>query len=127
VTALIPVASNNDFGGGPASQVTFNAVAGTAYQIAVDGLLQEAGQIRLTLTQAVAPPSPRLEPLPYTGDGSFQFTFLGQANANYFIEGTTNLINWLPITNVVNSPGPVHISDPEASLVPLRFYRVRVD
>ena len=37
VSSLTTVASDDDSGGNYTSKVTFNAVAGTTYQIAVDG------------------------------------------------------------------------------------------
>ncbi len=49
VTALTLVASDNDSGGSLTSKVTFNAVAGTTYQIAVDGAGGSRGNIALNL------------------------------------------------------------------------------
>jgi hypothetical protein len=48
VNALTLVAGNDDFGPGLTSSVTFNAVAGNTYQIAVDGFGGQAGNIVLT-------------------------------------------------------------------------------
>ena len=50
--ALIPVAFNDDDTGVLTSRVRFNATAGTAYQIAVDGFDGEAGSVRLSLALA---------------------------------------------------------------------------
>jgi hypothetical protein len=58
VSALTPIASNDDNpAGGLHSIVTFNAVAGTVYQIAVDGFNGETGSITLgwNLTATVNP------------------------------------------------------------------------
>jgi hypothetical protein len=62
VSALTAVASNDDAGGGTASKVTFSAVAGRQYQIAVDGYGGLSGTIALHLnlaatTAAAAPAS----------------------------------------------------------------------
>jgi RHS repeat-associated protein len=56
VSVLSPVASNDDdtAHGVSTSLVTFNAAAGTTYQIAVDGLAGLSGSIQLAIT----PPSP---------------------------------------------------------------------
>jgi hypothetical protein len=53
VASLILVESNDDFPGvhNGGSQVTFNAVAGTTYQIAVDGWGGANGNINLSITQ----------------------------------------------------------------------------
>ncbi len=51
VAALTLVANNDDFPGTGRSQITFSAVAGTTYQIAVDGYNAESGAVRLSLEQ----------------------------------------------------------------------------
>ena len=49
VSALTLVTEDDDNGGGRSSKVTFDAVEGTMYQIAVDGYGGSAGDIRLNL------------------------------------------------------------------------------
>jgi subtilisin family serine protease len=50
ITALTPIASNNNISGSDlASQLSFNAVTGTTYRIAVDGTSGASGGICLTL------------------------------------------------------------------------------
>ncbi len=56
VGALTPVASNDNFGSGLKSKVTFAAIAGTQYQIAIDGAGGAVGSISLSV--AAAPPGP---------------------------------------------------------------------
>jgi hypothetical protein len=56
VSALTQVAANDDANGVQTSAVTFNAVAGTAYQVAVDGYNGAVGNI--TLNVAPTPPGP---------------------------------------------------------------------
>jgi hypothetical protein len=51
VNALTHIASNDDAGGGLQSQVTFTAVAGTTYRIAVDGYYGAYGNIKLNWNQ----------------------------------------------------------------------------
>jgi C1A family cysteine protease len=59
VTNLTGVASDDDGGGNRTSRLTFNAVAGTIYQIAVDGYAGQSGSINLNLLMngSVSPPS----------------------------------------------------------------------
>jgi C1A family cysteine protease len=52
VDGLSLTASDDDSGGGTTSQVSFSAVAGTIYQIAVDGRDSAEGQIALALRQS---------------------------------------------------------------------------
>jgi|GEM_PF-840745 len=54
VDALTLRASDDDSGGNRTSRVTFDAVAGTAYQMAVDGYLGETGQIVVGLAQTAS-------------------------------------------------------------------------
>lgn len=57
VSALLPLASDDQSGGGNASLVKFTAVQGTTYQIAVDGWLGDQGGIAMNLLfeQTVGP------------------------------------------------------------------------
>ena len=55
VGSLTPVAQDDDGGGDTTSRVLFDAVAGTAYQIAVDGFSGESGPITLSLRSEVRP------------------------------------------------------------------------
>ncbi|MCX6953872.1 MAG: immunoglobulin domain-containing protein [Verrucomicrobia bacterium] len=52
VSALTTVASDDDSGPGGTSKLSFNAVAGTVYQIAVDGFGGATGAVRLNLSYA---------------------------------------------------------------------------
>ena len=51
VGALTTVASNDDANGTTQSQVSFAAVAGTTYRIAVDGFAGATGSVAVRLTQ----------------------------------------------------------------------------
>ncbi|MBD2039196.1 calcium-binding protein [Microcoleus sp. FACHB-672] len=53
VSALTTIAGNDDTNAGTQSQVTFNAVAGTTYRIAVDGFNPSEGNISLALNQTL--------------------------------------------------------------------------
>jgi hypothetical protein len=97
---LEPVASNNDSGNNRTSQVSFNVVAGTEYQIAVDGFNGACGSINLGLLLTPAG-APRItsQPLDQTGaNGSnvtFSVTASGSAPLNYqwMKEGVGSLTN----------------------------------
>ena len=59
-------------------------------------------------------------------DGRFGFTTCGELGQTFVIQASTNLVNWASLsTNVVVS-GCVDFIDPEAPLIPNRFYRVLV-
>jgi hypothetical protein len=48
VSALTRIASDDDSGGSLTSRVSFSAVAGTTYRIAVDGYGAASGSVKLT-------------------------------------------------------------------------------
>ena len=58
LAALEPVAADDNDGLGVASRVIFNAVAGRAYRIAVDGRYGDSGVIALSLAFYTTPPAP---------------------------------------------------------------------
>ncbi|HEY4282501.1 MAG TPA: PPC domain-containing protein, partial [Chthoniobacterales bacterium] len=57
VNALTLIAGDDDSGGNQASKITFNAFAGTTYQIAVDGFSGGAGAIVLNVVLPQPPPA----------------------------------------------------------------------
>ena len=48
---LVPLANDDKAGGGVTSRISFSATAGTTYQIAVDGMGYDAGDVVLTVSQ----------------------------------------------------------------------------
>lgn len=100
------------------AKVTFNAVAGTTYQIAVDGIAGASGTANLSIvvndfSQLISPAT--------VGNG-FRFTLQGQPVRIYQVQASTNLVNWIPITNVTTSAGGT-VQVTNTSTFPYRFYR----
>jgi len=80
LTGLTSVASNDDAAGtsGGYSLLSFSAVAGTVYQIAVDGWHGASGTIVLHLSLAAAPTPPKLRTIsPAETDESLPRTLIG--------------------------------------------------
>ena len=59
---------------------------------------------------------------PWTSNG-FSFMFQGPTGFDYSIEASTDLFNWLPLTNFTSTNSPFFFSDPSATNYPQRFYR----
>lgn len=101
LSRLTRVAANDDLVPGivRTSQVTFQAFAGRAYQIAVDGFpigsLADSGLISLTILLNSA--SKLGTPLRGV-DGASKLRLVGEPGRTYIIEATSNLVNWVPIT-----------------------------
>jgi plastocyanin len=58
-------------------------------------------------------------------NGQAQFDVIGIAGQIYFFDASTNLSNWISITNVVATNSLFNITDPAAATNGLRFYRGR--
>lgn len=120
VNDLASIASNDD----PQSQsrhatLRLNAVAGTTYQIAVDGYNGEGGHVRLTVK-----PSPTLAFGQVTRDvnGNFRAGFAAEPGIRYIIQMSTNLVNWANLQTVIGQDGSVQYQDP-AGGTSQKFYR----
>jgi len=57
--------------------------------------------------------------------GDWLMTVNGAADLTYTVEASTNLLDWLPLDSYVSPALPFLWSDPGATLLPARFYRVR--
>ncbi len=77
-------------------------------------------------------PQPPTAPIIHVSDGSmgfvsnkFGFNLSGQSGQVVVVEGSTNLVNWLPLqTNTLGS-SPLYFSDPGSSNFNRRFYRAQ--
>ena len=59
----------------------------------------------------------------FSTNGHFKFSISGPAGRCLLLEGSTNLLNWTPITILPNNNGSVEFSDTNAANFSLRFYR----
>jgi hypothetical protein len=77
----------------------------------------------ITLTVAPASAQPGFGPVDLLSDGSLQFTLNGANGWNYRIDGTANLIDWSPLTNVSYTNGPWLYVDRGGTNPRYHFYR----
>jgi hypothetical protein len=59
----------------------------------------------------------------YYSNGVMYLTLQVTPNFTYAVQASTNLVNWVTITNVTSPTSPILISDPQAPNYPRRFYR----
>jgi hypothetical protein len=123
ISNLVLVASNDDAEGTSQSDVSFQAVAGTEYQVAVDGFDGASGAIVLTL---VAAPARLCQPITINGN-QVQFCLDGEIGRAYTVEAATDLAHWALITTGVNTNGSFKFSDPAMSNLPQRSYRLHFE
>ena len=58
-------------------------------------------------------------------DGSAKVGFIGNLAKSFLVEGSTNLVDWVPVgTCTANKEGDVEFKDPGAASHQFRFYRV---
>jgi hypothetical protein len=66
------------------------------------GLVQEKHNIPINQILTIAEPS-LLRPLPTIGNGAFRMEFIGRVGSVYAIEGSSNLVDWIPRFQFTNS------------------------
>ncbi len=120
ISNLVAVASNDDDpAGGQTSLVTFAAVAGTEYEIAVDGANGASGAISLSLAQSV-----QLAGASISG-GQFQFIFHGIPGSRYLLQTSTNLVDWVSIGTNTLGGSTFNFFDASPGTLPRCFFRVQ--
>lgn len=126
VSNLTVMASDiNSSGGTNRSRVTFDAVAGVTYHIAVDGYNAASARITLSLTSSGGT-LVRLFPFPRLPDGTARIDLTGEPNRTYWFEYSDDLIAWTPLSSVTTSgSGTCTFTDSSAAGVDVRFYRAR--
>jgi hypothetical protein len=124
LTNLTTIASNDDApNGGSTSQVTFNAIAGISYLMAVDGFAGSSGEVQLNITE----PGPA--PLQYSNirtlpTGQFGFTIIGTQSQLFEVQMSTNLVDWRSISTNQFIGSTTNVAEPIDQGSPNRFYRV---
>jgi hypothetical protein len=129
VNNLTLVAADDDGGGSLSSKTNFNAVAGTAYQIAVDGYNGASGNILLHVAFVPSGSLPTFTgvgggPLQPPNNGQFQME-VHTTQAQVIVQASTNLVQWTDAAtlNVVN--GKAAFVDGNAGANANRFYRLK--
>jgi predicted phosphohydrolase len=82
------------------------------------------GDAKTFIGVVILPGDLKLTPL-LLPTGEFQFTILSaEPGRTYVIEGSTNLIDWKLLTNIVSTSTSVQFIDPGSLGLKQRFYRV---
>ena len=87
--------------------------------VGVKGRILKSDPVRIPL-------QPRLDALGYLAGNSFQFALSGSSSQLYLVQASTNLIQWMPLLDVVASDSAVQLEDPYATNCVMRFYRAIV-
>jgi hypothetical protein len=117
--------------------LTFQHLGNSVFGADVSAYVGEIGELLFTapwLTSGMLdsirflttplPRAPTLEQPQVHHDGVFEFQLQGQSGQSYTVQVSTNLVNWLTLTNVPGTTNAITIVDPSAATNgPTRFYR----
>jgi hypothetical protein len=92
------------------------------YLVVVANACSSATSAVATLTVLVPP---QLD-APVLDANGFAFRLVGHPNQEYFIEKSTNLLDWTVISSVTPTSGSWMVRDPTATLGGIAFYRARL-
>jgi hypothetical protein len=121
--SLQPGPCDNDSGlDGKTSRVSFSAEAGTMYYIAVDGVNGASGNVRLNYRLELAQTPLQLDSVSVQG-AAFRFRLSGLPGRTYTIQGTTNLVSWIPLITTNSASGIIDFLDPASPSLSQRCYR----
>ena len=121
LTNLTAVTSDNDSGTNRTSRLYFEAMAGTNYWIAVDGVNGQSGFYKLNW--GPPGPGPQFESIARLAGGDKQIQLTGSVGQRYHIETSADFrawSNWLRLTNLT---GTLQFIDPVSSNAARRYYR----
>jgi hypothetical protein len=62
-----------------------------------------------------------------TSEGSFAMLFTTEPGRLYRVEYTTNLLDWLVLTNFISTGPKMQLSDPAPTGSTLRYYRLATE
>jgi len=110
VSKLTLVAGDINSGGPNTSRLTFGAVVGTEYQIAVGGVTGANGNITLNLS---VPALIAIAAVSQRPDGTIEFDVVDEPKQTNRVEGSTDLLDWVPLTPFMPNSGTLRFNDPE--------------
>jgi hypothetical protein len=100
----------------------FNATNGLALGNCLDLALNYGAKI---LALDASDIHPRFVSCAMQSDGRFQFSIFAATGQNYVIEASTNLADWITLTNFTGTNTALQFIDPDTANLDRRFYRAR--
>ena len=94
-----------------------------AYDVVISNAAGLAASAPATL--AVSLPEVRFLSVAMLANGQVQLLFSAVPGQDYVIQASTNLTDWIPISVLTASNGPLPFLDPDAASFACRFYRAR--
>jgi hypothetical protein len=118
-------------GSGLSSQNDLRAAFGVRQARRVDliriewpsGIVQELSDIAVNQLLTVTEPPSQLRG-EHLADGAFRVKLIGQKARGYELIASTDLVQWVSLTNLWNSTGTIFYTDPASTNFAQRFYQV---
>ena len=82
--------------------------------------------VSLAQTQVESPVPPQVGAVVLVSGGGVQFTLTGGVGQSYTVQASTNLVDWVAVTNMVLSSGSAQFIEYAVTNYPQRFYRAVV-
>jgi hypothetical protein len=102
------------------SAVSVPVQAGQTNFVVIDGFNGASGVARLKCT-LVTPGT--LAPLGFTAPRAFQLRLTGQPAMRFTLQGSSNLVNWIPLVTNTSASGTFDFTDSRSTNMTRRFYR----
>ncbi len=118
----------NDIAGARSSVLTIPRVTSAdagRYQVRVSNVIGAAVSSPANLDVIIPPANPVMQSVTFGANSRPELTILVEPNQSYAIETSTNLCDWVTLTNVYNETGTIEVSDPSPISAGQQFYRVR--
>ncbi|MEI7728126.1 MAG: immunoglobulin domain-containing protein [Verrucomicrobiota bacterium] len=94
------------------------------YSLVVNNAVSSTSAV--TALKVITPPAPpRLDVTAHDPATGIQFTLTGIPGCTYYLDGSTNLIDWVNLSGVNNESGTVDIVVPDGDIQSRQFYRLR--
>ena len=119
LTLYVPPSSG---GGGGIDNVIISTKAVSALNLPV---LKTLPTLNLTIAPASLPAGTYAAKAAPDSGGIVTLTASGMAGATYILQGSADCIHWINLqTNGASAQGMIQFSDPDAAMLPARFYRL---
>ncbi len=121
VTTLAGLAETPGSTDGTGSAARFNGPYGIAVDTAGNLYVVEYWGRRVKKGWPAEPP--KLGKPVASPDGSVEVTLTGAAGSRYTLQSSSNLVDWVPLTDCVSTNDTITLTAPAATDSPVRFYR----
>lgn len=125
-TNSVNISNSSHYGGCTKATLTATNVTGADtvnYRCVVTGGCGSATSSNATVTCAATAPTLSFASVEMLPENRVRLVVTGTPGDSVTIYQSTDLVNWLPLTNLVNTTGTLQVTDPSAGTAAQRFCR----